>query len=215
MGSSDEENARLAHPEFWDQRYGQANGDRPTHEWFRTFGDLDSFFNIRLFKNRNPDSKPKILHLGSGDSDVPVGLYERGYKNQLCVDFSSTVVGIMSKRHSSMEGIEWKYADVRRMDDLPDKSVDIAFDKGTLDAMIYGSPWCPPDDVKDNTSQYIREVSRVLKDDGVFLYVTYRQPHFIRPLLNCKGTDWDIELDILGDGTSSFSYHGFVLRKKP
>lgn len=169
----------------------------------------------------------------------------------------------MSKRHSSMGGIEWKYADVRHLDDLPDKSIDVAFDKGTLDAMIHGSPWSPPNDVKDNTRQYVREVctnrgcallnmsgaisthdsscpyinrgfplhhtifdllrrlltytiqvNRVLKDDGVFLYVTYRQPHFMRPLLNCDGTDWDIEMDILGDGTSSFAYHGFALTKK-
>ncbi|KAI2466295.1 S-adenosyl-L-methionine-dependent methyltransferase [Annulohypoxylon bovei var. microspora] len=214
MGSSDSENERLAHPEFWDQRYAQADGDRPTHEWFRTFGDLESFFNQRLFKTRNPDSNTKILHLGSGDSDVPVGLWERGYKNQLCVDFSTIVVDLMSKRHSSMGGVEWKHADVRHLDDLPEKSIDVAFDKGTLDAMIHGSPWSPPDDVKDNTSQYIREVSRVLKDDGVFLYVTYRQPHFIRPLLNCEGTDWEIELDVLGDGASSFAYHGFALTKK-
>lgn len=61
-----------------------------------------------------------------------------------------------------MKGIEWRHADVRRMDDLPDKSIDVAFDKGTLDAMIHGSPWSPPDDVKENTSQYIREVSLII-----------------------------------------------------
>ncbi|KAI1134591.1 S-adenosyl-L-methionine-dependent methyltransferase [Hypoxylon sp. FL0543] len=214
MGSSDEENERLARPEFWDQRYAQAEGDRPTHEWFRTFSDLESFFDRRLFNTQSPDANPRILHLGSGDSDVPVGLWKKGYRNQLCVDFSTVVVDLMSQRHSGMEGIEWKHADVRHLEDLPEKSIDIAFDKGTLDAMIHGSPWSPPDDVKENTSQYIREVYRILKDDGVFLYVTYRQPHFIRPLLNCDGTDWEIETEVLGDGTSSFAYHGFALTKK-
>ncbi|KAI2617867.1 S-adenosyl-L-methionine-dependent methyltransferase [Hypoxylon sp. NC1633] len=212
MGSSDE-NERLAHPEFWDQRYAQAEGDRPTHEWFRAFAELEPFFDQRLFKSRTPDSNPKILHLGSGDSDVPVGLWEKGFKNQLCVDFSAVIVDLMSKRHASMEGIQWKFADVRQLDDIPDMSIDVAFDKGTLDAMIHGSPWNPPDDVKDNTSRYIREVNRVLKNDGVFLYVTYRQPHFVRPLLTCDGTDWNIEMDILGDGAGSFAYHGFALTK--
>jgi hypothetical protein len=36
------------------------------------------------------------------------------------------------------------------------------------------------------------KVQRVLKDDGVFLYVTYRQPHFIKPILN-REVEWDLE----------------------
>lgn len=65
----------------------------------------------------------------------------------------------MSKRHASIEGIEWKQMDVRRMENISSESIDVAFDKGTLDAMIHGSPWSPPDDVLENTGQYIREVS--------------------------------------------------------
>lgn len=54
---------------------------------------------------------------------------------------------------------------------------------------------------------------RVLKADGIFLYVTYRQPHFLKPLLNCKGVDWAIEVEVLGGSDSSFDYHAFVLRR--
>ena len=64
----------------------------------------------------------------------------------------------MSKRHIDSEGITWKQADVRQMDQIPSESVDVALDKGTLDAMIHGSPWDPPDEVLDNTGRYIREV---------------------------------------------------------
>jgi hypothetical protein len=45
------------------------------------------------------------------------------------------------------------------MKDIDSKSVDVAFDKGTLDAMIYGSPWSPPEEVMDNSGRYISEVS--------------------------------------------------------
>lgn len=45
------------------------------------------------------------------------------------------------------------------MTDMETKSVDVAFDKGTLDAMIYGSPWSPPDEVLDNSGKYINEAS--------------------------------------------------------
>jgi hypothetical protein len=55
------------------------------------------------------------------------------------------------------------------------------------------------------------KVLRVLKDDGVFLYITYRQPHFIKPILN-RANEWDMNMEIMGDG-ASFEYFGFVLKK--
>ena len=52
----------------------------------------------------------------------------------------------------------------------------------------------------------------MLKPDGMFLCITYRQPHFIRPLLECEGVRWDVKVDVLG-GAGSFAYHGFTLTK--
>jgi hypothetical protein len=57
------------------------------------------------------------------------------------------------------DGVKWEWADIREMPQYANKSIDVAFDKGTMDAMIHGSPWSPPDDVKDNTSRYLAEVS--------------------------------------------------------
>jgi hypothetical protein len=55
------------------------------------------------------------------------------------------------------------------------------------------------------------KVRRVLKDDGVFLYITYRQPHFIKPILN-RDDAWDLEMDVMGGG-DTFQYFGFILKK--
>ncbi|GKT52242.1 EEF1A lysine methyltransferase 4 [Colletotrichum spaethianum] len=204
----------LATPEFWNERYTKSDGANPTHEWFRTFAALEPYFQRRLFSQRTPESAPRIVHLGSGDSTIPADLAERGYKNQLCLDFSNVVVDLMAARHAAVGGIEWRWADVRDMPDAaPTATVDVAFDKGTMDAMIHGSPWSPPPDVRDNTARYLREVHRALRPDGVFLYITYRQPHFMRPLLNAEGL-WDLEMDVLSGGESAFDYYGFVLRKK-
>ncbi|GKT82096.1 methyltransferase type 11 [Colletotrichum tofieldiae] len=204
----------LATPEFWNERYTRSDGANPTHEWFRTFAALEPYFQRHLFSRRSPESAPRIMHLGSGDSTVPADLAARGYTNQLCLDFSAVVVELMAARHAAAGGIEWRCADVRDMPDAaPTGSVDVAFDKGTMDAMIHGSPWAPPPDVRDNTARYLREVHRALRDDGVFLYVTYRQPHFMRPLLNADAL-WDLDMDVLSGGESAFDYYGFVLRKK-
>lgn len=124
----------------------------------------------------------------------------------------------MSKRHAGLElsdKIQWQRLDVREMkDSVPDASVDVAFDKGTLDAMIHGSPWSPPEDTIANTGKYLREVSRILKPSGIFLYVTYRQPHLVKPLLMCEGTSWDIEIETLGTAGGSFGYSGIVCKPR-
>ncbi|KAK4457715.1 hypothetical protein QBC42DRAFT_256081, partial [Cladorrhinum samala] len=142
---------------------------------------------------------------------IPVELASRGYKQQQCVDFSSAAVELMKEKHAEHQGIKWSLMDVRDMKGIQDRSVDVAFDKGTLDAMIHGSPWSPPQKVKDDTGAYLREVHRVLKDNGRFLYVTFRQPHFMKILLNPEGL-WELEMQILGD-SGSFDYYGYLIRK--
>ncbi|CEF86947.1 hypothetical protein FGSG_11344 [Fusarium graminearum PH-1] len=207
------EDQQLSNSEYWDSRYVNSNGDDPTHEWFRSFEHLQPFLGKNLLEQpgRTAQDNPKVLHLGSGDSVVPAELAGRGYKDQLCVDFSPVVVELMTERHKDIPGIEWQRVDVRDMPTVTTGSIDVAFDKGTLDAMIYGSPWSPPDEVKENTSKYLKEVYRALKDDGVFLYITFRQPHFMKLLLNPDNI-WDMEMEVLGDG-GTFDYYGYVIRK--
>ncbi|KAI1334031.1 S-adenosyl-L-methionine-dependent methyltransferase [Xylariaceae sp. FL0016] len=212
-----DENERLAHADYWDERYAEIHGDQQVHEWFRSYQDLEEFFDRHLFQSYPSSTAPRILHLGSGDSTVPQNLAARGYSDQLCVDFSAIVVATMAKRHADLglaDRIRWEQMDVRKMDGVPDASVDVAFDKGTLDAMIHGSPWSPPEDTVRNTSAYLREVARVLKPSGAFLYVTYRQPHFVKPLLAGEGVNWDINVELLGASDGSFGYHGIVCRPR-
>lgn len=71
MAMTDAEVKRLAYAEYWDERYAEVGQGRQVHEWFRSFGDLESFLSRRLFQVRGPETAPKILHLGSGDSVSP------------------------------------------------------------------------------------------------------------------------------------------------
>lgn len=84
----------------------------------------------------------------------------------------------MSEEHAS-EGIEWMVQDVCQMDAIESQTIDVAFDKGTLDSMIdgRGSLISPPDEVLEMTSRYIREVRR-----RHLLYVTSTQRNYPRHL---------------------------------
>ncbi|KAF2829404.1 hypothetical protein CC86DRAFT_392513 [Ophiobolus disseminans] len=177
--SSLEETQALGHADFWDERYAKADGEKPTHEWFRAFDALEPFFAKHLFRGRGSERKDKkVLHLGSGDSTIPYDLLERGYTNQICIDFSTAVVDLMKSRHTDKPEVDWKVGDVRNMTDVDTQSVDVL---------------------------------RVLKDNSVFLYATYREPRFIKPIIN-RENEWDLEMEIMGGG-DSFEYFGFILKK--
>lgn len=62
------ETKRLAHIEYWDDRYAEEGSDKQVYEWFRSFNDIEPFFNRHLFQIRGPETAPRILHLGSGNS---------------------------------------------------------------------------------------------------------------------------------------------------
>lgn len=69
MPSSEQKAQALGFSDFWDDRYKKAEGDKPTHEWFRAFTELEPFFNKHLFEGRGEQGKKsRVLHLGSGDS---------------------------------------------------------------------------------------------------------------------------------------------------
>lgn len=78
--------------------------------------------------------------------------------------------------------------------------------------MLYGSQWDPPDEVQDNVKQYVTEVSRVLKPRGKWLYITYRQPHFVKPQLLREGV-WEMTVKRLEDGPGTFEYFAYIMTK--
>jgi hypothetical protein len=83
-------------------------------------------------------------------------LHALGYANQTSVDFSQVVINAMMLKYASLK-TSWQVMDVRDLK-LEDGSVDVAIDKGTLDAFLHGSLWDPPDDVRENVGKYVDEV---------------------------------------------------------
>jgi len=62
------------------------------------------------------------------------------------------------------------------------------------------------------TSAPRSQVARTLAVNGKWLYITYRQPHFMRPLLE-KPYIWDVQVETLNSDPGEFEYFGFVMTK--
>ncbi|RDB23661.1 Methyltransferase-like protein 13 [Hypsizygus marmoreus] len=189
--------------EYWDQRYTQESQDAH-FDWFKSYAELAPFI-LELIPNKDA----RILMLGCGNSKLSEEMWEDGYKNIINIDYSSVVVEQMRKRHRERPEMEWHEMDVRNLQ-FDDDSFDVAIDKGTMDAMMTakGDVWDPPEQVVKDCTREVEETIRVLrKGTGLFLYLTFGQPHFRKRYLIQPETK--LEIRELGE---AFHYYLYITR---
>ncbi|KAG1831356.1 S-adenosyl-L-methionine-dependent methyltransferase [Suillus variegatus] len=193
---------------YWDKRYEQEAEDA-SFDWFKTYADVAH--DIRKFI---PSRDARILMLGCGNSKFSEDMWEDGYKNIVNVDYSPVVIEKMRNRHKDARPeMTWEVKDVRTLDGLDTSSFDVAIDKGTMDAMMTSSTdvWDPPEQVIKDCTAEVSQVIRVLKRNGIFIYITFGQPHFRRRYLTGPHITRNTSLEInqLGE---SFHYYMYTLR---
>ncbi|ETW79026.1 hypothetical protein HETIRDRAFT_323921 [Heterobasidion irregulare TC 32-1] len=199
-----QKNEEYGTKEYWDQRYTQEPEDA-SFDWFKRYEDVAG-----LLRDAIPDKNVRILMLGCGNSTLSEDMYDDGYKNIVNIDYSDVVIEQMRSRHrSTRPGMEWHEMDIRDLK-FDDASFDVAIDKGTMDAMMTakGDVWDPPQQVIDDCTKEVDEVLRVLrKDKGLFLYLTFGQPHFRRQFLTREGTT--LEIKRIGE---AFHYYFYIVK---
>ncbi|KAG0151627.1 hypothetical protein CROQUDRAFT_667878 [Cronartium quercuum f. sp. fusiforme G11] len=186
---------------YWDERYRQESPE--SHfDWFQSFSDLES-----LIRHYVPLNQARICVLGCGNSTLSQDMYQAGYRSLVNVDISQVLIERMHNTHPHMT---WVRADVRELP-FEDASFDVAIDKGTMDALMCskGDVWEPSAEVIANCKKVVDEVVRILKPGGVWIYVTFGQPHFRKRHLERPGI-WSVETIELG---STFHYYLYAMRK--
>jgi len=135
-------------------------------------------------------------------------MWQDGYRNIVNVDYSSVVIEKMSRRHASIRPeMKWYEMDVRNLS-FADGSFDVAIDKGTMDAMLTaeGDVWDPPSEVVEDCKKEVEEAVRILRKGGIFLYITFGQPHFRRRILSVPGSSLQIR-----EVGHAFHYYVYIL----
>ncbi|OLL24445.1 Queuine tRNA-ribosyltransferase-like protein [Neolecta irregularis DAH-3] len=192
---------QLQTSEYWNTKY---KPDSIPFDWFLKYDQIKDFIIPFLTKNS------RILQLGCGNSELSGNLYDDGFQNIVNVDFSNTLISEMIQRYKN-KPMEWTVADAREL--RYSGEFDVIIDKGCLDAMISytGSVWDPPEYVTENCRKEIDGVMRGLKVNGVFIYITYAQPHF--RLRYLERVEWTCQVHKLGGGMGTFEYFGYVCKK--
>jgi ubiquinone/menaquinone biosynthesis C-methylase UbiE len=107
----------------------------------------------------------RVLHIGAGNSALPGKLHSAGFTDQVATDISATVIAQMQK-DAQRQGLVYQVMDSLALD-LPAGSVDAVLDKGMYDAFQV-----------DQKEQILREASRVLRDGGVYMCLSFSKPQY-------------------------------------
>ncbi|KAM0747785.1 S-adenosyl-L-methionine-dependent methyltransferase [Meredithblackwellia eburnea MCA 4105] len=199
-------NSAYAAKEYWNDRYTK-EADGAMFDWFKTYVEIKPYFDRYIPSITGKRSR--ILMLGCGNSTLSKDLYDDGYHHITNIDYSEVCISRMSDMHRDDLGMDWLVGDVRSIP-FSDGSFDVAIDKGTMDALMTGvkDVWNPSQEVVEACKEEVDEVTRVLAPGGVFIYLTFGQPHFRKQHLLRPG--WDLEVVEIGE---SFFYYLYIMRR--
>ncbi|XP_004507399.1 uncharacterized protein [Cicer arietinum] len=190
-------------PSYWDERFSKEE----KYEWFKDY----SHFRHLIKPHLTPHSS--VLELGCGNSQMCEGLYKDGTTNITCIDLSHVAVHNMQNRLLShgVKDIKVMQADMLELP-FDDECFDLVIEKGTMDVLFVdsGDPWNPKPETMSKVMSTLKGVHRVLKPDGIFISITFGQPHFRRPIFNAPDFSWSVEWTTFGE---TFHYFVYVLKK--
>jgi len=135
-------------------------------------------------------SSVRVLVVGCGNSALSKSLYDDGFTDIESVDYSSVVINQMQVLYRQIPELRFCHMDVRSLTYV-DQHFDVVIDKGTLDAVLCGS------DSTVNATHMLNECHRVLKNDGVFIVITYGAPQTRLCYLEQNKYSWQISTVVL------------------
>jgi len=156
--------------EYWEKRFE----DEETYDWLVSFQDVSSHVLSRI---REDD---RILIVGCGNSSFSNDIYDAGFKNITNIDFSDVVIRKMATSNvETRPKMEWICMDMLELK-FSDKAFDVVIDKAAMDAIMVdeGDVWNPNSSVIKDADNMCLGISRVLKPSGIFIQISFGQPHF-------------------------------------
>ena len=147
---------------YWVSRYQSQKGT--TFDWLQ---DYDSMKEI--LEKYSIDKDSRILNVGCGNSEIGEKLYEDKYKHIYNIDICQNVIDYMKERNKNKDGMHFDVMDVRSMA-YKNEIFDLIIDKATMDTILCG------ENSFLNVAKMTKEISRVLKNGGIYLILSIGKP---------------------------------------
>eukprot|EP01029_Cantina_marsupialis_P000753 TRINITY_DN10557_c0_g1_i1.p1 TRINITY_DN10557_c0_g1~~TRINITY_DN10557_c0_g1_i1.p1 ORF type:complete len:213 (+),score=44.56 TRINITY_DN10557_c0_g1_i1:25-639(+) len=202
MNFEPEDNRQYKTKEYWNQRFEKEEN----FEWLVTFKDVKDQIDELVPKESN------TLIVGCGNSSFSRDLYEHGHEKLTNIDYSEAVIERMSEKNRDCANMKWLEMDMRYLD-FPESSFDVVIDKAGTDALCADEgpdPWNPNEKTRNDMHEVCESVLRVLKPGGLFMMISFGQPHFRKIFLDKEEFAWDLEVRSVPVGLGYFMY---LLRK--
>ncbi|KAK0424278.1 hypothetical protein QR680_008588 [Steinernema hermaphroditum] len=182
---------------YWDRRFAK----EAHFEWL---ADWEKFRHLILPHLNKTD---RILHIGCGNSRLSHNLVSEGFANVTNVDFSEVLIENGRRTDPHME---WVCNDMRTLDSIPSGSIDVVIEKASIESLLVAerSQWNPSEQAVSDVDAILRAVQRVLKADGLFISISFTQPHFRIPAI-LRNSGWSCTVETFGD---FFHYYCYCMR---
>ena len=166
--------------DYWDKRY---KTDPEPFEWYQKYITLKP----TLLTILQGFQSPRILIIGCGNSRLSEELYNDGYKQITNIDFSEVCINQMQERYSDYDGMKYYCMNICNLS-FDNAAFDVVIDKGTLDSVLCG------DGATEGIHKALKEVSRIMNYNGVFVCISYGVPEYRLPYFENSDERWSIEI---------------------
>lgn len=185
----------------WNSWYSK---ETQPYDWLQNYAKIKDI----LMKLTNNDFECRILNVGCGSSTLPEEMYDDGFHKIVNIDISVVVVEQMLVRNRSQRpGLQWLVGDATRMD-FGNACFDLVIDKSLLDTFTCGGY------TQEVCTAYLKEVDRVLSDNGNFLCISYGTPHTRLIFFDFQGWKFDVNTIELPGDYGLTTHYAYICRRK-
>jgi SAM-dependent methyltransferase len=147
------------------------------------------------------DRASKLLIIGCGNSSLGYDLFkEAGFTNIDNIDYSGVVIERMAAKYAELADpaqLRWTTMDMMDMtfplaEGGEEGTFDVVIDKATMDVIMTDNkdPWNPSEEVKERGRKVMENVYRQLKPGGLFIQISFDQPHFRKKFILPEFIQW-------------------------